>query len=196
MERDARPQGLLCLLPIEAHRTLDSLESFTPYPPNAVLFQQGEPADRIFILCRGEVKLSMQSDAGDRLPMWIANPGEILGLSACVAGGCYEGTAETVEDAVVAVVPRKRVVDFLRTKQLACLPLLSVLCDQLHIAHEQVRWVASLASSGTTVAQSPDHPNQNRANRNGLVLIRREGASVTGRKANTSDGGKGCSESR
>jgi hypothetical protein len=126
--------------------------------------------------------------------MWIANPGEILGLSACVAGGCYEATAETVEeDAVVAVVSRKRVVDFLRNKQLACLPLLTVLCDQLHIAHEQVRWVASLASSEM---QSADDLTQDRGKRNGLVLIRREGASVTGRKANTSDGGKECSESR
>jgi CRP/FNR family cyclic AMP-dependent transcriptional regulator len=171
MNRDARPQRLLCLLPIEAQRTLDSLKSFTSHPPNAVLFQQGEPADRIFILCRGEVRLSMQSEAGDRLPMWIASPGEILGLSACVADGCYEGTAETTEDAVVAVVPRTRVVDFLHTKQLACLPVLTLLCAQLHIAHEQVRWVASLASSGNAFAQSADHLTQDRGDRNGLALV-------------------------
>jgi CRP/FNR family transcriptional regulator, cyclic AMP receptor protein len=139
---DARPQCLPCLLPIEVQRTLDSLKSFAPYPPNAVLFQQGQPADRIFILCRGKVKLSMQSDREDRLPR-IAGPGEILGLSACVAGGCYEGTAETVEDADVAVLTRKGILDLVRTKQLAWLPVLTLLCDQLHTAHEQVRCVAS-----------------------------------------------------
>jgi CRP-like cAMP-binding protein len=99
MDRDARPQRLLCLLPAEARTTLDSLKSFKVYPPNAVLFQQGQPADRIFVLRRGKVRLSMQSDRGGQLPPWIANPGEILGLSVCVAGGCYEGTAETMEDA-------------------------------------------------------------------------------------------------
>jgi CRP-like cAMP-binding protein len=97
----------LCLLPREVETKLDSLKSLKPYPPNAVLFRQGQPADRIFIFVRGKVSLSMQSDSGVRLPMWIANPGEILGLSACVAGGCYEGTAETIEDAEVAVVPRQ-----------------------------------------------------------------------------------------
>jgi CRP-like cAMP-binding protein len=85
--------------------------------------------------------------------MWIAKPGEILGLSACVAGACYEGTAETIEDAHVAVVPRKAFLDFLRSDKLACLQVVTLLCDQLHVAHEQVRYVASLASSGTTFAE-------------------------------------------
>ena len=178
MDCDARPQRLLCLLSTKAQTALDSLKSLKPHPPRAVLFRQGEPADRIFILGRGKVKLSMQSDSGVRLPLWIANPGEILGLSACVAGRCYEGTAETIEDADVAVVPRERVLDFLRTEQLACLPVLTVLCDQLHIAHEQVRCVASLASSGNTSAQSATHLRANRGNANGLTLTskrRRDG---------------------
>jgi CRP/FNR family cyclic AMP-dependent transcriptional regulator len=170
MDCDARPQRLLCLLPTEIQTTLDSLKSSKLYPPNAVLFRQGQPADRIFILCEGKVKLSMQSDRGDRLPLWIANPGEILGLSACVAGGCYEGTAETIEDADVAVVPRQGFLDFLRTDKLACLQVVTLLCDQLHVAHEQVRYVASLACSGNTFAQSADHPKENREKRIGLAL--------------------------
>ena len=175
MDRDAHPQRLLCLLSTEAETTLDALKSLKPFPPRAVLFRQGEPADRIFILGRGKVKLSMQSDSGVRLPLWIANPGEILGLSACVAGGCYEGTAETTEDADVAVVPRERVLDFLSTEQLACLPVLTLLCDQLHIAHEQVRCVASLASTENTFAQSAAHLKQNRGNGNGLALTSKQG---------------------
>jgi CRP-like cAMP-binding protein len=154
---------------------LDAVKSLKPYPPRAVLFRQGEPADRIFILGRGKVKLSMQSDSGVRLPIWIANPGEILGLSACVAGGCYEGTAETIGNADVAVVPRERMLDFLRTEQMACFRVLAVLCEQLHVAHEQVRCVASLASSGNAVAQSADHLKPNRANANGLAFTSQQG---------------------
>jgi CRP-like cAMP-binding protein len=155
MDCDAPPQRLLCLLSTEVQTTLDSLKSLKPYPPNAVLFRQGQPADRIFILDRGKVRLSMQSDSGVLLPMWIANPGEILGLSACVAGGCYEGTAETIRDADVAVIPRERFVELLRTERLPCFEVLTLLCDQLHVANEQVRCVASLASSGNAVAHQP-----------------------------------------
>jgi CRP-like cAMP-binding protein len=164
MDCDAPPQRLLCLLSTEVQTTLDSLKSLKPYPPNAVLFRQGELADRIFILDRGKVRLSMQSDSGVLLPMWIANPREILGLSACVAGGCYEGTAETIEAADVAVVPRQGFLDFPRTDKLACLQVVTLICDQLHVAYEQVRWVASLASSGNAVAQSAAPVKQNRGN--------------------------------
>jgi CRP-like cAMP-binding protein len=169
MDGDARPQRLLCLLPAEARTRLDSLKSTKLYPPRAVLFQQGEPADRIFILGQGKVRLSMRSDRGDQLPMWIAKPGEILGLSACVAGGCYEGTAETMEDADATVVPREAFLDFLRNEQLACFQVLTLLCDQLHVAHEKVRWMASL-SSGNTLARSANHPNKKCGKGNGLAL--------------------------
>jgi CRP-like cAMP-binding protein len=162
MDREARPQRLLCLLSTEMQTTLNTLKSLKPYPPNAVLFRQGEPADRIFILRRGKLKLSMQSEGRDQLPPWIANPGEVLGLSACVAGGCYEGTAETMDDAEVAVVPRQGLLDILRTERLPSLDVLTLLCDQLHVAREQVRWVASL-SSENTVAQSANPLKQNRA---------------------------------
>lgn len=147
MDRDAHPQRLLCLVPTELQTTLESLTSSRVYPPHAVLFQPDQTADRIFILRRGNVKLSMQSNQGDRLPLWIAKPGEILGLSACVAGGCYEGTAETIGDADVAVVPRQGFLDAVRTEQLASLQCLTLLCDQLQVAHERVRWVTSPAST-------------------------------------------------
>jgi CRP-like cAMP-binding protein len=123
----------------DVQTTLDSLKSFKLYPPHAVLFRQGEQADRIFILGRGKVRLSMQSDSGVRLPMWIAKPGEVLGLSACVAGGCYEGTAETMEYADATVVPRKAFLEFLRNEQLACFQVVTLLCEQLHVAYESVR---------------------------------------------------------
>jgi CRP-like cAMP-binding protein len=63
------------LISTDVRTTLDSLKSLKLYPPHAVLFRQGEPADRIFILCQGKVGLSMRLDCGDRLPLWIAKPG-------------------------------------------------------------------------------------------------------------------------
>jgi CRP-like cAMP-binding protein len=147
MDRDAHPQRLLCLVPTELQTTLESLTSSKVYPPHAVLFQPLQAADRIFILRRGKVKLTMKSEQEDRLQARVAMPGEILGLSACVAGGCYEGTAETIGDADVAVVPRQGFLDAVRTEQLASLHCLTLLCDQLRVAHEQVRWVTSPAST-------------------------------------------------
>jgi CRP/FNR family transcriptional regulator, cyclic AMP receptor protein len=140
---DALRSSHLCFLPADVQKVLDSFKSFKLYPPNAVLFRQNHPADRIFILRQGRVRLTMHSDRGKPLPLHIAIPGEVLGLSACIAGGCYEATAEALEFVDLAVVPRGGFLEFLRTEQLACLSVLTLLCDHLHIAHEQLRWVAS-----------------------------------------------------
>jgi CRP-like cAMP-binding protein len=153
MDCDAHPQRLLCFLPTEVETALDVLKSSKVYPPHAVLFQPGQPAGRIFILRRGKVKLTIQSDLGDRLPLWIAQPGEILGLNACVAGGCHEAMAETMGDVEVDVVPRQRFLDGVSTEQLASLRGLIVLREQLNVGHEQVRWVASLVSSERAFAE-------------------------------------------
>lgn len=44
----------------------------------------------------------------------IAEPGEILGLSAAISGGCYQMAAETVEPSRVSCVARGALLQFLR----------------------------------------------------------------------------------
>jgi hypothetical protein len=58
-----------------------------------------------------------------------------------------------VEYVELAVVPREGFLDFLPTEQLARLHVLTLLCDQLHIAQERVRWVASLSSGNACTPQ-------------------------------------------
>jgi CRP/FNR family transcriptional regulator len=65
----------------------------------------------VFVLCAGEVKLSISSSAGKTLILRIAKPGEILGLMAVLANTPYEASAETLHPCQVAFVRRD---DFLR----------------------------------------------------------------------------------
>ncbi len=65
----------------------------------------------MYVLCEGEVKLSISSPEGKILIMRIARAGELLGLMATMAGQPYEVTAETIHPCQVAFVRRE---DFLR----------------------------------------------------------------------------------
>ena len=65
----------------------------------------------IFVLCEGEVKLTISSSEGKTLILRIAKPGEILGLMAAISGKPYEVTAETLRPSQIAFVRRD---DFLR----------------------------------------------------------------------------------
>ncbi len=134
---------VVCILPKELQTRLDRLATSKVYPANTVLFEQGQAVDRVFIVRKGNVHLSMRSDHGQQSAHGVARRGEILGLSACIACTCYGSTAKATESVEVSVVERDRLLELLGEGQLACQQVVSLLCDGPHIAR-QVRWLASL----------------------------------------------------
>ena len=136
-----RPDRLFCDLPANALEAFDSVKSTIACPRNTVLFREGQPARNVFVLCEGRAKLSVGSEAGKRLTLRTAAPGEVLGLSAALSGTAYEVTAELLDNARVAMVKRKELLAFLREHRSACLHVVDLLSQDLHIAYERVRSV-------------------------------------------------------
>ena len=69
-----------------ALKTFEALKFATAYPRGAVLFVEGQKSRGIFVLCKGRVKLTLCSNTGKTLIMKLAQPGEVLGLSAAISG--------------------------------------------------------------------------------------------------------------
>lgn len=76
------------------------------YPRGAVLFAEGQSPRGVYVLRAGRVKLSTSSGDARVLITDIAEPGDVLGLSAVVSGGPFEGTAETLDVCRLAYVGR------------------------------------------------------------------------------------------
>ena len=106
-----RTAGFFCQLSPQALEDFDAIKSSTTYPEGAVLLlEQGDPRG-VFVLCAGQVKLSISSSSGKTLILRIAQPGEILGLMGALSDSPCEVTAETVRPSQVAFIRRG---DFLR----------------------------------------------------------------------------------
>lgn len=136
-----RPDRVFCDLPTNVLAALDNVKSTIVCPRNTVLFREGQPARGVFVLCEGRAKLSVCSESGKRLTLHVAVPGEVLGLSAALSGGAYEVTAELLDNAQVARVKRKDLLGFLREHRVACLHVVDLLSQDLHIAYDRVRSV-------------------------------------------------------
>lgn len=134
-----RPDRLFCDLPADALEAFDAVKSLIQYPRGTVLFREGSSARGIFVLCNGRAKLSVCSEGGKYLTLRVAGPGEVLGLSASLSGGPYEVTAETLDNAQVAMVKRKDLLRFLRDHREACLQVVNLLSQDLHTAYDRVR---------------------------------------------------------
>ncbi|MFY9730465.1 MAG: Crp/Fnr family transcriptional regulator [Candidatus Acidiferrales bacterium] len=94
-----------------ALKDFDALKTIAMYPQGAVLFLENQKPRGVFVLCSGEVKLSINSVEGKTLTLRIAGIGEILGLTATLSGSTHEVTAEVLRSCQVAFL---RGDDFLR----------------------------------------------------------------------------------
>lgn len=136
-----RPDRLFSDLPVEALRAFDALKFTSEYQKGTVLFREGAPAKGVFVLCEGRARLSVCSESGNRLTLRIASPGEVVGLSACLAGTPHEMTAELLDSTRVALVKRHDLMEFLHDHREACLQVVSLLSLDLHRAYDRVRSV-------------------------------------------------------
>ena len=92
-----RADRIFCDLSAAALQAFDRIKYATSYPEGAVLFLEGQAPRGIFMLCTGQVKVSLSDRDGKTIILRIVEPGEVLGLSATVSAKPYELTAETME---------------------------------------------------------------------------------------------------
>ena len=130
--------GFFCNLKESTIQNLEALKISNLYPRGSVLFMEGQISQGVYILCQGKVKLSTCSRDGKVIILLIAEPGEVLGLSAVISGSPYEVTAEIIEPCQISFI---RTSDFLRILQHnpdACLNAVRQLSQNYQTAHEQI----------------------------------------------------------
>ena len=72
----------------------------------AVLFHEAEAGDRLYLLARGAVTITIRRFGGETSRIVTTAPGAVLGEAAFLDGGPRSGTATVVEPAVVYVLTR------------------------------------------------------------------------------------------
>lgn len=148
-----RASGFFCQLSAPALKDFNAVKSPAMYPAGALLFMEKQDPRGVFVLCAGQVKLSISSSAGKTLILRIAKPGEILGLMAAMSGSPYEVTAETLYPCQVAYVRRDDFLRFIAKHPEVYQGVVKQLSTLYNGACEQLRTVGLSASAPEKVAR-------------------------------------------
>ncbi|HXZ13465.1 MAG TPA: Crp/Fnr family transcriptional regulator [Candidatus Sulfotelmatobacter sp.] len=140
-------------LTAKAADDFNSLKSISAYPEGAVLFMECQDPRGVFIVCEGEVKLTISSSEGKTLILRIAQAGEILGLMSVLSGKPYEVTAETLHPCQIAFVRREDFQQFMAEHPEALQGVVKQLSSNYHGACEQLRTVALSTSAPGKLAR-------------------------------------------
>jgi CRP/FNR family transcriptional regulator, cyclic AMP receptor protein len=181
-----RTERLFCDLPGPALQAFESIKYATAYPKGAVLFVEGQAPRGIFVLCQGRVKLSICATDGKTLIAKIAEPGEVLGLSATLSGKPYESTAKTIGPCQLNYVKRDDFLRFVKAHPEACFKVAEQLSETYNTACHEIRSLGLAHSAGQRLAKlllewsSPNGEGAKPEQRLKLVLSHEEIAQMIG----------------
>jgi len=108
-----RHLGTFCNLTPEALKDYDGIGILLSHDDGGKLFNEGDAARNVFVICFGHVKISSTSRDGNTMILKIAGPGDVMGLSAVLANVPHEVTAEAIEPCQVKTVRKQEFIDFL-----------------------------------------------------------------------------------
>lgn len=134
-----REHRLFCDLPHEALSRFQSIKATSVYPKGTLLCLEGQAARGIYVLCTGRAKLSTTSSEGKTIILRVAEPGEVLGLSAAVSGAPCEATIETLEASQANFISQADFLRFLQAFPEVGMKIAQQLTHNCKCAYDEIR---------------------------------------------------------
>ena len=148
-----RKNRAFCNLSEKTVATLDAMKYTSVYPKGSLLFVEGEKPRGVFVVCTGKVKLTTSSAEGKTLIVAVAQPGEILGVSAAVTNSPYQISAETAEPAQVNFIKREDFLLLMTQERDAAMHIAQQLSADYHAAQREIRSLGLSQTTGEKLAR-------------------------------------------
>jgi CRP-like cAMP-binding protein len=103
-----------------------------------VLFRQGDAPAGLYILNKGAVTLTMESNQGESILSAEAGSGSLLGLPGLIGNEPYTLTATARSGAELGFVPREEFTELMQSDPLLSLKVLQVLAAEVRSARHAI----------------------------------------------------------
>jgi CRP/FNR family transcriptional regulator, cyclic AMP receptor protein len=153
MNCNASKEGFFCRISQSVLKSMDAVSHHTAMPAGALLFIEGQNPRGVFVLCSGKVKLYTTSKDGKILVLKQAEAGEVLGLSAVIAGTNYEMTAETALPCQLNFIGRQDFMALLKNESEVGMQAATRLSRDFQVAYRDIHDLALARSSTGKLAR-------------------------------------------
>jgi CRP/FNR family cyclic AMP-dependent transcriptional regulator len=134
-----RSVPLFASLGDEDARTLRGLLKVRRLPRGALLFQQGDAGDAMFLIEEGRVQIYITDEEGEEVTLAELARGDFFGEMALVEGKPRTANARATEDARLASLAREDFLGFVRRNSDVALAMVSAISDRLRRTDELLR---------------------------------------------------------
>lgn len=148
-----RSDSYFCQFDPQVLKKFDAISYANIYPAGTVLYAENEPPRGLFIVCTGQVKLSISSGSGKTLITRMVPAGEVLGLSSVLSGKPYRQTAETAAPSQLKFVKREDFIKFSEEHRDISFNIARQLIEECESDANQIRALGLANSASERLAQ-------------------------------------------
>ena len=128
----------LAVLPSEARGLLIKAAKVRRFKENQSVQAKGEPADGLYGVLSGEVRVSANTFSGDEIVFTRMLPGQWFGEIALLDGGTRTHDAHTLVESELAILPKQAVMDLCASVPEVYQAMVLLLCDHCRQAFTAV----------------------------------------------------------
>jgi uncharacterized membrane protein len=134
---------LFQLLDADERAALAQMMEQANFPTGHRIFQEGEPGDRMYVVCSGKVELTTTDKLGQRLLLTTASRGDLFGELSLLDQGARNARATVLEDAELLILDRATLTDFIRRRPDAALDMMAVMGGRMRATTNRLRQMAT-----------------------------------------------------
>ncbi|GBF11171.1 MAG: Crp/Fnr family transcriptional regulator [Tepidibacillus sp.] len=117
-----------------------------------VLFVEHDPADAIYFLRKGKVRLTKSTPDGKELILHIRKPGDLFAEVALFRKTIYPATAEMIEDGEVVIIRNQDLEQIIMRYPEIGISIIQIMGERLHQAQSKLRDVTLYGKLGALSA--------------------------------------------
>ncbi len=122
------------------------------YKKNKIVFLEGEPAEAVFFVKKGKVKISKNTSDGKEHIIHIMTDGDVF-AEACLFGiSPYPANAEAIEDSEVYMIKNSDLEKMLESSPKTAIQIIKVMSKRLNLVSSQVENLALRDAFGKTAS--------------------------------------------
>lgn len=118
------------------------------YSPEETICFAGDPAEHLFVVADGRVKLMHHSLSGKNVLLDMLTPGEFFGSLSTLGDDVYPDTAQAQTQTCVLVINANDFRQILEKHPKTALKVVDIMAARLRTAHERVRQLSALSTEG------------------------------------------------
>ena len=158
----------------EQRESISAYGATTSWPAGFTIYEQGAPADGVFVVLRGQVVLRNQVSAGRSFVPWVATPGETFGGEGLEVGARYASNARAEEESETLHLSGSRFSALLREQASHALALIRQMMAERTALLEKFGQYATLTVEQRLIAaliRMAQSKNDEDASGNGVATV-------------------------